>query len=101
MKKRVLKAFVTTMSVFSIVGCSNNAEEHNRMNKNEEYSIYINNGGELSYEKWNKEREVAPFKNNKGEPGDTIKSLKVNENGELMVELTNGQIINAGKVKEE
>ncbi len=101
MKNRVLKAFASAIGVFSIMGCSNNAEESNRVNKNAEYSIYISNGGELSYEKWIREREKAPFKNNKGEPGETIKSIKVNDNGELMVEFTDGQIINAGKVKEE
>ena len=49
MKNRVLKAFASAIGVFSIMGCSNNAEESNRVNKNVEYSIYISNGGGPSF----------------------------------------------------
>ncbi|GEM_PF-2997265 len=94
MKKRLMILLLGLMGTFALLSCNNHPDSFKRASLREEYSVYTKGGGNLSYEEWLKK------KIEKIETKVTIKSFEVNSKDELIVELTNGQIINAGKIPE-
>ena len=62
------------------------------------YEAYKASGGTLSYDEW-----LASIKGEKGDKGDegaSIIDTKIDENGHLIITLSNGKTIDAGQVKE-
>ncbi len=94
MKKGLMISLLSFMSAFCLSSCNSKPNAFSHLSPREEYSIYISRGGNLGYEEWLKKNIE------KSESKVTVKSFKVNSKDELIVELTNGQIINAGKIPE-
>ena len=84
------------MSAFTLMSCADNPKPN--PNAYEEYASYRSKGGSLSYEEWLKKKDMS--KKGKGDEGVSIKSMKVNEKGELIIELSDGTIINAGVISD-
>lgn len=98
MKKSITLGLLSFLGACSIIGCTN-GKEKTPPNYYEEYTIYVSKGGKLPYLEWIKEKKKSD-KKEKGDPGSYVKSVSVNEKGELLIELTDGRIINAGKISD-
>ena len=98
MKKSITLGLLSFISACSIISCTN-GKEKTPPKDYEEYTIYVSKGGKLPYLEWVKEKKRSG-KKEKGDPGSSVKSVSVNEKGELIIELSDGRIINAGKISD-
>ncbi len=62
------------------------------------YAVYRSNGGTLSFLEWIEKGGPNSNKANRGEVGVYPKSIKITPDGDLILVLSNGTEINAGKI---
>ena len=104
MKKMITLLLSATVAASCLIGFAGCGETQNTANVDSEiYAVYLASGRELSYDEWYAEllKNAKGDKGDKGDPGEDgvgIKSVTLNENGELVLEFTDGNKKNLGEV---
>lgn len=90
--KRIFSSLIILVLLFSLVSCANIIE--NEKTKQEEiYLLAVESGYTGTYEEW--------LESIKGEPGATIEKVEFDEEGRLVIYLTNGTILDPVELPKE
>ena len=104
MKKMITLLLSATVAASCLIGFAGCGDKQQTADVDSEiYAVYLASGSELSYDEWYAEllKNAKGDKGDKGDPGEDgvgIKSVTLNENGELVLEFTDGNKKNLGEV---
>ncbi len=94
MKKVMTISLLATM--LTLFSCSSSPRVNSTVFP--EYVSYKEKGGALNYEDWIKRREALAITSDGDSKGASVEYMLINAKGELIIELSDGTIINAGSI---